>query len=158
VELERRGIFTAIGTGRAARFQWDECLRAFVAYQAERLAEKRLRQLLADQAGPSYSVSRARLAAAQAARIELKLSREQQQLLTLDDFKTALGDAYMRIRAKLLIFAPRAAGVVVGALTLPEAQARLEPIVREIMEELCAADDVPAGGDHNESREEPNDE
>lgn len=95
-------------------------------------------------ASPS-SVGEARLRkeTAQAALEELKLSREQGVTMRVEDAEKTLGEAFSRVRAKLLNLSPRIAGAAFGAVTIQECQVKIEPLVVEIMEELCAATDVP---------------
>lgn len=87
--------------------------------------------------------ARLRKETAQASMEELKLAREQGVTMRVEEHEKLLGEAFSRVRAKLLNLAPRAAGSAFGATSLQECQAKIEPIVTEIMEELCAGDDVP---------------
>jgi len=87
--------------------------------------------------------ARLRKETAQAGMEELKLAREQGVTMRVEEHEKLLGEAFSRVRAKLLNLAPRAAGAAFGATTIQECQAKIEPLVIEIMEELCAADDVP---------------
>jgi len=88
-----------------------------------------------------------RQAAAAAEMAEIELAKARAELMTVADFERLLGDAFARVRARLTNLPPRIAGIVLGAKTIQEAQARVEPLVREAMEELRRADDVPAGDD-----------
>jgi hypothetical protein len=74
---------------------------------------------------------------------ELELAKARDELMTVTDFERLLGDAFARVRARLQNLAARQAGGVLGATSIEEAQKRLEPLVREAMEELRAASDVP---------------
>ena len=91
----------------------------------------------------SLSEARMRKETAQAALEELKLARELGKLMLVDEFSQLLGEAYGRVRAKLLNFPARAAGVAFGTTSFADCQAKLHPLVLEIMAELAAADDVP---------------
>lgn len=84
-----------------------------------------------------------RKAAAEAEMAELELAKVRGDTMLVDDHERMLGEAFGRARAKLLNLGPRAAGAAFGAATLQECQAKIEPIVVEIMDELCRADDVP---------------
>lgn len=95
-----------------------------------------------------------RKAAAEAEMAELELAKLRGDTMLVDDHERMLGEAFGRARAKLLNLGPRAAGAAFGALTLQECQAKIEPIVTEIMEELCKADDVP----DVEAEDEPDEE
>jgi hypothetical protein len=81
--------------------------------------------------------------AAEAETAEIELAKLRNELMTVSDFDRLVGDAFARVRARLTNLAPRIAGTVLGAKTIQEAQARIEPIVREAMEELRRGDDVP---------------
>lgn len=82
--------------------------------------------------------------AARAELEELKLARERAKTMLVDDGERLLAAAYGRVRAKLLNLAPRAAGAAFGASTLQSCQAKIEPLVHEIMEDLAAGADIPA--------------
>lgn len=103
-----------------------------------------VRELERKKAAPtSLDEIRKRKEGAQMQMEELKLAREQGKTMLVDEHEKLLADAFSRVRAKLLNFAPRAAGAASGE-TVQERQAQLEPLVVEIMEELCKADDVPS--------------
>jgi hypothetical protein len=91
--------------------------------------------------------ARLRKETAQAALEELKLAREQAVTMRVEDGERLLGEAYSRVRAKLQNLSPRIAGAAFGAATIQECQAKVEPLVAEVMEELCTAEDVPGDGD-----------
>jgi hypothetical protein len=111
------------------------------------------------QAAPKdLDEARKRRAAADADLAELELAKARNQTMLVEDHERMLGEAFGRVRARLLNLAPRAAGAAFGAPTLQECQAKIEPVVREIMEELEAADDVPNAGDVEEDDDEPSDE
>ncbi len=97
------------------------------------------------QAAPtSMDEARKRREIAQAELAELDLAERRNELMTVTAFDALVADVFARVRARLQNFAPRAAGLVVGAVTIQDAQARLEPLAREVMEELRRADDIPA--------------
>lgn len=98
-----------------------------------------------------------RKAAAEAEMAELELAKLRGDTMLVDDHERMLGEAFGRARAKLLNLGPRAAGAAFGALTLQECQAKVEPIVTEIMDELCKADDVPDVQVEDDDHEEPED-
>lgn len=95
----------------------------------------------------SRSDSIDRQEAANAELAEIELAKARNELMRVEDYERLVGDAFARVRARLTNLPPRIAGVVLGAKTVQEAQLRTEPIVREIMDELRAADDVPGGED-----------
>jgi hypothetical protein len=95
--------------------------------------------------------ARLRKETAQAGMEELKLAREQGKTMLVIEHEKLLGDAFSRVRAKLLNLAPRAAGAGFGATSIQDCQAKIEPVITEIMEELCAGDDVPELADDDDS-------
>lgn len=88
---------------------------------------------------------------AEAALAEIELAKARNSTMTIEDYERVVGDAFGRVRARLTNLPPRLAGVVIGAKTLQEAQARIEPLVREAMEELRNADDVPTADDEEDA-------
>lgn len=97
------------------------------------------------------SASIDRQVAAQADLAELELAEKRDELMRVEDFERLLADAFSRVRARLTNLPPRIAGVVLGASSIQDAMARIEPLVREAMEELRSADDVPTMDDAEES-------
>lgn len=88
--------------------------------------------------------ARLRKETAQAALEELKLAREQAITMLVEDGERLLAEAYARVRAKLQNLGPRLAGAAFGAVSLQECQAKIDPLLTEVMEELEKAEDVPA--------------
>jgi hypothetical protein len=88
--------------------------------------------------------------AVEAEMAEIDLAKKRNELMKVDDFDRILSDAFGRVRARLINLAPRIAGIVLGATSIQDAQARIEPLVREAMEELRRADDVPTSDDDDE--------
>jgi hypothetical protein len=95
----------------------------------------------------SLEDARRRKETAQAELEELKLAREKAVTMRVEDHIDMVGDAFARVRAKLLNFAARGAGAAFGASTIQECQVKLEALVTEMMEELAAGKDVPSGVD-----------
>jgi phage terminase Nu1 subunit (DNA packaging protein) len=63
--------------------------------------------------------ARLRKETAQASLEELKLAREQGVTMRVEEHEKLLGEAFSRVRAKLLNLAPRAAGAAFGATSMP---------------------------------------
>jgi hypothetical protein len=100
------------------------------------------------QAAPKdLDEAKQRKMAAEAELAELELSEKRGELMTVSDFAKITGEAFSRARARLQNLAPRVAAAAFGAPTIPEAQARIEPLVIEVLDELRRADDVPASAD-----------
>lgn len=96
------------------------------------------------QAAPtSIDEARRRKEAAQAELAELELAEARRELMKVEDGERVIAEAFARVRARLLNLPPRIAGIVVGAESIQDAQARVDPLVREVMEELHKADDLP---------------
>ena len=72
---------------------------------------------------------------------ELKVAREKGRTMLVEDAVKEIASSYARVRAKLLNFAPRAAGAAFGSSSLQACRAKLEPLVIEILEELAHVDD-----------------
>jgi terminase small subunit / prophage DNA-packing protein len=85
---------------------------------------------------------RAERAAAELA--ELKLARERDELMTVEQFDRVLSDAFSRVAARLDNLPVRLAAVCVGVRTKAEALALIEPLVDEARSELYASGDLLA--------------
>ncbi len=96
------------------------------------------------QAAPtSIDDARRRKGAAEAELVELELAEKRGELMTVADFVKVTGEAFARARARLQNLASRAAAAAFGGQSVPECQARIEPLVLEVLDELRRADDVP---------------
>lgn len=97
------------------------------------------------QAAPkSLDDAKLRKLGAEAELAELELAKARDELMTADQYESAITDAFSRVDAKLQSLAARLAGPVLGATTIQEAQARIAPLVEEARDELRKATDVPA--------------
>jgi len=74
---------------------------------------------------------------------ELDLVDRRCVTMLLEQYENAIDRAFDRVRARIQNLPPRLAGIVLGAQSIQEAQARIEPVVLEVMDELRAAEDVP---------------
>lgn len=97
--------------------------------------------------GPSLVQARARRELAEAELAELELAEKRGELVPAAEFDRALEEAFGRARARLLALPPKLGAHGVGHRTPREAQAALEPLIREVMEELHRAGDVPIESD-----------
>lgn len=96
------------------------------------------------QAAPrDMDEARRRKMAAEAELAELELAKARDELMTVEAFDRAVLDAFSRVDVRLQNLASRLAGAVLGAQTIQESQARIDPLVEEAREELRRADDVP---------------
>jgi hypothetical protein len=86
---------------------------------------------------------------AEAELIEIELAKARSELMTVAAGEKLLADAFARVRARLSNLAPRAAGVVLGCATIQEAQAKIQPVVDEIFEELRDTSDVVEDEEEN---------
>lgn len=91
--------------------------------------------------------ARQREAEARTELVEIELAEKRRDLMHVDDYDRMVGDAFARVDARLQSLAPRLAGVVLGAQSIQEAQARIDPLVQEARDELRAADDIPRADD-----------
>lgn len=80
--------------------------------------------------------ARQRKTSAEAELAELELARRRGETVLVEEYEARLGAAYANVRAKLLNLAARAAGAAIGAATLEECVARINPLVDEILGEL----------------------
>lgn len=86
--------------------------------------------------GPLLS-ARQRREAARAGLAELKLARLEGRVIHVDDHTKVLTHAYTLVRAGLLSFPGRAAVAAFGAASREEAEARIQPLVDEILEAVA---------------------
>jgi len=136
--------------GRRVVLPWPEARIWFFKY----LEEKGYRRA----APKTLDEARQRKASAEAEMMELELAKARGELMLLTDYERLVGDAFGRVRARLLNFSQRGAGIVLGAASVQEAQARLEPLVREAMDELHRADDIPEPPPDEDEIEEDGDD
>lgn len=87
--------------------------------------------------------ARLRKETAQAEMAELDLAERQRETMKVSDHEQLLADAFSRVSAKLTNLAARSAVASFGAATVEECEARIDPIVAEVREELRKAEDVP---------------
>lgn len=92
--------------------------------------------------GKGIEESRARRAEADAELIEIELRERKGELMTLADGERAIGDAFARVRSKLLNM-PNAIGMRVTGETLPLRIQQAQSLVDELMSDLAHGDDVP---------------
>lgn len=93
---------------------------------------------------------------AEAELAELELAKARDELMTVAQYDRAVLDAYSRVDVRLQSLSPRLAGAVLGAATIQEAQARIDPLIEEARTELRQADDVPSPD--ASSTDEPDDD
>lgn len=116
-------------------FRWPEFNRW---YWGRKLEEARAVAEPAD-----YEKAKARREAALAQQEELKLAEMRGNLMTVEQYERVVQDAFQRVRSQLLTLPNKLAPAVVGTETTQEGFARVEPLIREVMDELHAAADVP---------------
>lgn len=114
---------------------FPECLRWHQQREASKAKAREKPSDLADAAR--------RQAIAEATMAELKVARELDRTMTVEEHETELRDALYRVDAKLRNLGPRLGGVSVGIRTPAEGQSRFEPLIEEVRAELHRADDVP---------------
>jgi hypothetical protein len=96
-------------------------------------------ELQKNSAPADLDEARRRKLAAEAELAELQLERERGALLTVADFRRELGDALDLVRSRVTAMTARLAPQVVGLSSVAEAQAAIDPLVREILRELSEA-------------------
>lgn len=102
--------------------------------------------------------ARNRKAEAEADLAEIEVAKARRELVPVAEAEGWFEAACARIRGKLLSLPPRLATAGVGHQSPRDAQAALQPIVYEVMEELHRGDDVPImdtdDGQHGDDAEE----
>lgn len=94
-------------------------------------------QLKANREKPaSFDDARNRKMAAEAELAEIELAKARAELLTIGDLETIVARDYTAVRTRLQALTGRLAPVVVGTKDIAAATALIEPVVREVMEEL----------------------
>lgn len=96
-----------------------------------------------ESAPKSIDEARLRTETAKAEMAELDLADRQRETMTAADHACLLADALSRVAAKLTNLSARAAVASFGAATVEESEARIDPVVDEVREELRKAEDVP---------------
>jgi hypothetical protein len=124
------------GTGNVRRIPWPEA-RAWRDQQFINLGKS-----YGKGKGAGLEDSRARRAEADAELIEIELQERRGELMTLADGERAIGDAFARVRSKLLNM-PNAIGMRVTGETLPLRIQQAQSLVDEVMADLAHGDDVP---------------
>jgi len=106
--------------------------------------DERIRELSARAAQPTGEDDwKKRKLAAEAELAELEVAQMRGALIPVEEFHRHLETAFSRVRARLLSLPPKLGAAAVGHSTPREAQAALEPIIYEVMEELHRSDDIP---------------
>ena len=129
-----------VGRGRGAKF-WTPDV---IAWRDQHVV---LRPTDGTPEGESTRDLQRRLLLAQTEDAELDLATKRGELMTVTEYRAALGTAFSRVGARLKSVAPKLAVAVVGTETLQDGLARVEPLVHELLRELADADDVPLAGD-----------
>lgn len=94
-------------------------------------------QLTANREKPaSFEDARSRKMAAEAELAEIELAKARADALTIADLEAIVSKDYAQVRGRLQSLTGRIAPLVVGTKTVADATALVEPIVREVMEEL----------------------
>lgn len=135
-QLAAEGVLPKVGRGK---YPLKACVLAYLQHvhgqHAKELAEVRQKQ------APD-SPAKQRLESAQARMAEIKVARLQGELMTVQQFERCLGDAYSRVRAQMMNLGPRLAPDVIDR-PLEEAVEVIDDMMRDILEALHRADDVP---------------
>jgi hypothetical protein len=117
------------------RFPWPAC-RVWRDEHIRAKAEASAAKAAADP--------KRRKLAAQADLAELELAKRRAELMTVAQYTRLVADTFGRVRAILLAMPPRLAAAGVGHQNERDAQAALDPLVYEVIDELHQAKDVPA--------------
>ena len=105
-----------------------------VAWREEQIAL----QTIGDTASLDIDEARRRKLAAEAAMVELDLSKRKGEVIEIESVAAVVGDDYANVRAKLLSLPTKLAPQVTGIEDLAECKALIERGVFEALEELTA--------------------
>lgn len=121
--------------GRVRRCLWP----AFPTWVREQLLKSRA----APAAPAGISESEARQEAAKAQLLELKLAEQQGRLMTVEEYRRVLGEAFERVAAQAKAMKKKLAPEVLAAKTPVEAERIIDEHVRAMLSELWEGADVP---------------
>lgn len=127
------------GDGARARFPWPEIYR-WIIEQVERRAREAAKPV-------DYNEAKAREMAARAELAELEVATKRGELMTVAQYDEVVGAAFARVRAQLTNLPTKAAPELVGLAAAPEALAKVQGFVDEVMAELHTGADVPTEPD-----------
>lgn len=85
--------------------------------------------------------AKARKAEAEATLSEIEVEKARGTLVHISEFEDTLEEELQRLRAKLLNVPGTWAGQLVGTRSIAETQARLEPLVSDLVESIGSSDD-----------------
>jgi len=122
---------------RGREFQQPDCSINLRNREFERGKEE------AKRSAAVVDTGRTRHESARAELAELELAERRAQLVTVDGAEMWFASACHRVRARLIGLPSRLAPAILGARSVPEALARIEPLIHEVIEELRKGDDVP---------------
>lgn len=112
-----------------------------------------------DTASLDIDEARRRKLAAEAAMVELDLSKRRGEVIEIEEVAGVVGDDYANVRAKLLALPTKLAPQLIGIEDPAECQALIERGVAEALEELTAdgiySSDVPDFEDQGAEESEP---
>lgn len=123
------------GRGNGAEFWTPDVLRWWVEHAA----------LKGRAAGGASKDIRHRLQQIELENAEIDLATKRGELMTVPQFREALGAAMGRLSARVKSLPPVMAAASVGVSNLAEGFARAEPIVNDLLLSLAAGEDVPIG-------------
>ena len=100
--------------------------------------EQVVQQAMGDTASLDIDEARRRKLAAEAALVELDLSKRRGEVIEIEDVAGVVGDDYANVRAKSLALPTKLAPQLIGIEDTAECQALIERGVAEALEELTA--------------------
>lgn len=139
--------------GNEVFFPWPAVrgwLHTYLEEKGRRAATGPVTKDAATQARAREDVARAEL-------LEIDLAKARGELMKLTDFESRMADAFARVRARLANLAPRAAAAAFGADSVLDAQARIQPVIDEVFDELRQTDDVPTSDEESDAEDSDSD-
>lgn len=135
IRAQEPSVLTTRPRGKGIEYKQPDCAVALRRREVERAKRENATAM-------TYDEARARRAAAEAEDAELDLAVKKRQLLTVEDWESALRSALDSVRARVMALPGRLAPLVAGVDSVPSAVAVIEPVVAEVLTEL-ASDDSP---------------
>lgn len=125
-------------SGQEWQFDLDDCKEWFLDYQQKLLDEKSEREADEDDDEESDALKQAKLEKirVETQRLELRLAREQGELVPIDSVTTIVERQYAAVRAQLLALPHKLAPLLAGKTDIQEIDGLLKSYLYEALNEL----------------------
>ena len=122
------------------KYNKDECLTAYIKYQATLLQSRRKTNEKIEATAEDYNKERARLTKAQADKHEFDLSVKQGEYVEISQLKNVLSKIITNCRNKLLAIPKKTALEVCGIKKPAEVEELIKKVIYEVLDELVTPD------------------